>query len=186
MHFTSSHKSGRFNINLYKFPFIKVLTIVFCRIRTLYALSTTAKKYACSFLTPGQDLFVKRRWICLDCSRKFSVIRTTNDWNLLKWRLTQMTIDFETFRSVTSICCKFKAEKTNLVRRHSIGQLLGQTTKQANRKSKPKLVSGPIVCTVIHQSIAKRHQFENCDYYKVLYGRWAERASLARLPYKSL
>ena len=29
------------------------------------------------------------------------------------------------------------------------------------------------------KKIAKRHQFENWDYYKVLYGRWAERA----LPY---
>ena len=31
----------------------------------------------------------------------------------------------------------------------------------------------------------KCHQFENCDYYKVLYGRWAKRASLAHSPYKS-
>ena len=30
------------------------------------------------------------------------------------------------------------------------------------------------------------HPFENCDYYKVSYGRWAERASLAHSPYKSL
>ena len=49
---------------------------------------------------------------------------------------------------------------------------LGQKTKHANRKSKPKLVSGPIV-RLIHQSIAKRHQFENCDYCKVSYGKFA-------------
>ena len=42
-------------------------------------------------------------------------------------------------------------------------------TKHTTGKSKPKLVSGPIV-RVIHQSMAKRHQFENCNY-KVLYGR---------------
>ena len=27
------------------------------------------------------------------------------------------------------------------------------------------------VVRIINQSIAKRHQCENCDYYKVLYGR---------------
>ena len=43
--------------------------------------------------------------------------------------------------------------------------------QQTTGKSKPKLVSGPIVSKLIHQSIAKRHQFENCDYYKLLYGR---------------
>ena len=43
-------------------------------------------------------------------------------------------------------------------------------TKHTTGKSKQTLVSGPVV-RVIHQSIAKRHQFENCDYYKVLYGR---------------
>ena len=58
-------------------------------------------------------------------------------------------------------------------------------TKHTTGKSKLKLVSGPIV-RVIHQSIGKRHQFENCDYYEVLYGRWTERASLAHSPYKSL
>ena len=42
-------------------------------------------------------------------------------------------------------------------------------TKHTTGKSKPKMVSGPIV-RVIHQSIAKR--FENYDYYKVLY--WNE------------
>ena len=48
---------------------------------------------------------------------------------------------------------------------------LGQTkTKHTTGKSKPKLVRGPVV-RGIHQSIAKRHQFENCYYYKVLYGR---------------
>ena len=55
--------------------------------------------------------------------------------------------------------------------------------KYTTGKSKPKLVSGPIV-RLVHQSTAKRHQFGNCDYYKVLHGRWAERASLARSPYK--
>ena len=43
-------------------------------------------------------------------------------------------------------------------------------TKHTTGKSKSKLVSGPIV-RLIHQNIAKRHQFENCDFYKVLYGR---------------
>ena len=36
----------------------------------------------------------------------------------------------------------------------------------------------------MHESIAKRHQFENCDYCKVLYGRWAERAHHTK-PYKN-
>ena len=39
-------------------------------------------------------------------------------------------------------------------------------TKHTTGKSKPKLVSGRIV-RLIHQSITKRHQFENCDYHKV-------------------
>ena len=43
-------------------------------------------------------------------------------------------------------------------------------TKHTTEKSKSKLVSGPIV-RVIHQSIAKRHQFEKCSFQKVLYGR---------------
>ena len=42
------------------------------------------------------------------------------------------------------------------------------------------------IVRLVHQNMSKRHQFENWDYYKVLYGRWAERASLARSPYKTL
>ena len=47
-------------------------------------------------------------------------------------------------------------------------------TKHTTGKSKAKLVRGPVV-RVIHQSIAKRHHFENCSFYKVLYGRQTER-----------
>ena len=39
---------------------------------------------------------------------------------------------------------------------------------------------------VIHQSIAKGHQFENCSFYKVLYGRQTELARFARSQYITL
>ena len=62
--------------------------------------------------------------------------------------------------------------------------MLGQSQKQNTTvKSKPKLVSGPMV-GVIHQSIPKHHQFKNiCSFYKVLYGKWTERVRLTRLLY---
>ena len=41
-------------------------------------------------------------------------------------------------------------------------------TKHTTGKSKPKLVSGPIV-RVIHQSVVKRWHFGNFNFYKVLY-----------------
>ena len=58
-------------------------------------------------------------------------------------------------------------------------------TKHTTGKSKPKLVSGPIV-RFINQSIAKRHQFGNCSFYKILYCWQVEWARLARSPYRTL
>ena len=61
----------------------------------------------------------------------------------------------------------------------------GTKTKHSTGKSgKPKLylVSGPIG-RVIHQSIAKRHQFENCRFYKVLMPNGQK---LVRSPYRAL
>ena len=52
--------------------------------------------------------------------------------------------------------------------------MLGQTQKQNSKhttgKSNPKLVGEPIF-GVRDQNIMKCHQFENCSFYKVPYGK---------------
>ena len=57
-------------------------------------------------------------------------------------------------------------------------------TKHTTRKSKPKLVSGPIV-RVVHQSITKCHHFGNFNFYEVMYGEWASLPCSVHLPYKT-
>ena len=57
-----------------------------------------------------------------------------------------------------------------VARQQSVTFRSNTRTKHTTGKSKPKLVSGPIV-RVIHQSIAKRRHFGNFNFYKVLYGK---------------
>ena len=52
-------------------------------------------------------------------------------------------------------------------------------------KNKPSLVSAPIF-RVTDQSAMKCHHFENCNFYKDLYGERARLARSAHLPYKTL
>ena len=52
-------------------------------------------------------------------------------------------------------------------------------------KNKPSSVSAPIF-RVTDQSTVKCHHFENCNFYKDLYGERARLAHSAHLPYKTL
>ena len=51
-------------------------------------------------------------------------------------------------------------------------------------KNKPSLVSAPIFRVTDHE--VECHQFENCNFYKVLYGEQARLARSAHLPHKTL
>ena len=57
--------------------------------------------------------------------------------------------------------------------------------KHTTAKNKPSLVSAPIF-RVTNQSTVKCHHFENCNFYKDLYGERARHARSAPLPYKTL
>ena len=56
--------------------------------------------------------------------------------------------------------------------------------KHITEKNKPSLVSAPIF-RVTDQSTLKCHHFENCNFYKDLYGERARHACSAHLPYKT-
>ena len=66
---------------------------------------------------------------------------------------------------------------------HDIDALLQE--QNTTGKSKPKLVSGPIV-RVIHQSIVKHRYFGNFNFYKVMYGERTSLALSVHLPYRTL
>ena len=55
--------------------------------------------------------------------------------------------------------------------------------KHTTGKNKPSLVSA-LIFRVTDQSTVKCHHFENCNFYKVLYGEQASLARSAHLPQK--